>query len=93
MSELKSVRAVVSGRVQGVGFRYSTADQANRHHLTGWVRNLASGQVEVFAQGPDPDVDRLVAWLEAGPRMASVSRVEVVPVEPDPGLKTFQIRF
>jgi len=93
MSELKTVRAVVTGRVQGVGFRYSTVDQANRHGVNGWVRNVPSGQVEVFAQGPDVNVDRFLAWLAVGPRLASVADVEVRPAEPDAGLTTFHIRF
>jgi acylphosphatase len=90
---MKAVRAVVSGRVQGVGFRYTTADQGNLHRLTGWVHNLPSGQVEVFAQGPEADVDQFLAWLETGPRLASVSRVEVIVTEPDVGLSTFSVRF
>ena len=90
---MKAVRAVVGGRVQGVGFRYSTVDQANRHGVTGWVRNMPSGRVEVFVQGPDVNVDRLLAWLAIGPRLASVTEIEVVSAEPDAGLSTFRIRF
>lgn len=90
---MKAVRAVVGGRVQGVGFRYSTVDQANRHGVTGWVRNMPSGQVEVFVQGPDVNVDALLAWLAIGPRLASVTGVEIVPAEPDTRVTTFRIRF
>ena len=90
---MKTVRAVVGGRVQGVGFRYATIDQANRHGVTGWVRNMPSGQVEVFVQGPDVNVDELLAWLAIGPRLASVTGVEVVTAEPDTRVTTFRIRF
>lgn len=90
---MRAVRAVVDGRVQGVGFRYSTVDQANRHGVTGWVRNMPSGQVEVFVQGPDVNVDALLAWLAIGPRLASVTGVEVVTAEPDTRVTTFRIRF
>ncbi len=90
---MKAVRAVVSGRVQGVGFRYATVDQGNLHRLTGWVRNLPSDQVEVFAQGPEKDVDQFLAWLAIGPRLASVVSAEVLPAEPEAGLTTFQVRF
>ena len=90
---MKTVRAVVGGRVQGVGFRYATIDQANRHGVTGWVRNMPSGRVEVFVQGPAVNVDELLAWLAVGPRLASVTGVEVVSAEPDTGVTTFQIRF
>jgi acylphosphatase len=90
---MKAARVLVSGRVQGVGFRYSTVEQAKRLGLSGWVRNLPSGQVEAFVQGPDSAVDDLVAWLAGGPRWASVSGVEVTPAEPDDGLAAFHVRF
>lgn len=93
MSKVKAIRAIVSGRVQGVGYRYRTLEEAGRLGLSGWVRNLPSGQVEVLAQGPAAAVDHLVAWLAGGPRWASVSGVEVRPAEPDAGLVTFQVRF
>lgn len=93
MPAVVAIRAVVTGRVQGVGFRYTTANEAGRLALVGWVRNLPSGQVEVLAQGPPAAVDDLVAWLTDGPRLASVVNVEVVPAEPNSGLSTFQVRF
>jgi acylphosphatase len=93
VSEVRAIRAIVGGRVQGVGYRYATVEQANRLGLSGWARNLPSGQVEVLAQGPETAVDQLVAWLGHGPRWASVSGVEVGPAEPDANLTTFQVRF
>ncbi len=91
--EMKAVRATVTGRVQGVGFRYATAEEARRRGLAGWVRNLADGRVEVMAQGSVPVVDSLVAWLTDGPRLASVVNVEVVSVEPETDLAGFSVRF
>jgi len=88
-----AVSAIVTGRVQGVGFRYATLREAQQRGLTGWVRNLSDGRVEVLALGPSVAVNDLVAWLAEGPRLASVTNVEVIPVEPDPGLSTFQVRF
>jgi acylphosphatase len=93
MPDVTAVRAVVTGRVQGVGYRYATREQAGQLGISGWVRNLPSGQVEVLAQGPGPAVDALIAWLERGPRWASVSRVTAVPVEPNPDLETFHVQF
>lgn len=93
MSEVKAVRAVVRGRVQGVGFRFATVEEARRRGVTGWVRNLPAGRVEVLAQGSESAVESLVAWLAAGPRLASVMDVEVAPVDPDPDLVSFQVRF
>ena len=92
MPEVKAVRAVVSGRVQGVGFRFATVEAAHRLGVTGWVQNLPGGQVEVLAQGSEGAVDDLVAWLADGPRWASVVNVEVTPSESDAGLSTFSVR-
>ena len=81
----------VSGRVQGVFFRSSTQNQAKQLGLSGWVRNLPDGRVEVLAQGDSIAIDQLRSWLEVGPRHASVSDVECVPrAEPQnltPGFK------
>lgn len=70
-------RFVVSGKVQGVWFRASTRDQATALGLTGHARNLADGRVEVLACGSDEALDRLAAWLQHGPPLARVDRVEV----------------
>jgi acylphosphatase len=78
----KRVRVVVSGDVQGVGFRWSTREEAAGRGLRGWVRNLADGRVEAVFEGPPVDVDAMVAWCRTGPRWATVSRVEVVEEEP-----------
>ena len=93
MPAVKAIRAIVTGRVQGVGFRYATLSEAQKRNLTGWVRNLSDGRVEVGAQGPLPAVDDFVAWLAIGPRLASVVDVEVTPVEPEAGLATFRVQF
>lgn len=71
------LRAVVSGRVQGVGFRYSTQELASDLGLAGWVRNLGDGRVELEAEGDQPALDRLLEFLRAGPRMARVDGVSV----------------
>jgi acylphosphatase len=65
----------VSGRVQAVGFRASTAEQARALGLSGWVRNRPDGGVEVEAEGPRPTVERLLAWCQHGPPHARVDAV------------------
>ncbi|MBW3091750.1 acylphosphatase [Bifidobacterium sp. 82T10] len=77
------VHAVVTGLVQGVGFRYCTVDQARRIGLGGWVRNRFDGSVEVEAQGSRADVARLLSWLKVGPQWARVEHVDVreIPAE------------
>ncbi len=74
--------AVVGGRVQGVGFRAFVYDHAQALGLTGWVRNKGDDQVEVWAEGPQAGLDRLLAYLRRGPSMSYVSNVEID--HPDP---------
>lgn len=68
--------ARVSGVVQGVGFRYRTARKADELLLTGTVRNLADGTVEVVAEGPPHDVQRLLDWLDSSHAPGRVERVD-----------------
>jgi acylphosphatase len=74
---MRRVRANVTGRVQGVSYRASTVEQARVHGLTGWVRNLADGSVELEAQGDDARVSALLAWCRHGPVAARVAGVTV----------------
>jgi acylphosphatase len=69
-------RWLVSGRVQGVGFRYFAQRRAEELGLTGWARNLDDGRVEVYAVGPVERLSDLAAALHMGPRMAEVRGVE-----------------
>jgi acylphosphatase len=74
---MRRVRAIVTGRVQGVCYRASTVDEACDRGLTGWVRNLADGSVELEAQGDDAGVKALLAWCAHGPPAARVAGVAV----------------
>ena len=76
------VQAVVTGAVQGVGFRWATRREAARLGLTGFVRNRADGSVEVEAEGDADVVGQLVRWLQDGPPAARVSQVRVDGREP-----------
>ena len=68
----------VSGRVQGVFFRDSTRNMANQLNLSGGVRNLRDGRVEVQVAGDDVGVQTLIKWLKIGPKFAKVSTIEVI---------------
>ncbi|MBU2549070.1 MAG: acylphosphatase [Proteobacteria bacterium] len=84
---------VIAGRVQGVAFRYHTRDQANRLGLTGWVKNLPSGDVEAVFEGLESAVEEMVQWCHAGPPSARVDRVEIRR-EPAAGrFRRFEIVF
>ncbi len=82
MSKL-SRRYFVSGRVQGVGYRYWTTTRAKALKLVGWVRNRRDGRVEVLAYGEKSNLDSLGQDLHAGPEAAQVDTVEEAPVTPE----------
>lgn len=83
-------RFLVAGRVQGVWFRESAREQAQRLGITGHALNLANGTVEVVAFGEPESLSELKAWLHEGPPMAQVSSVVEAPVEgaPPEGFRT-----
>ena len=82
-------RIVISGRVQGVGFRYALADEARGRNLGGWVRNRRNGTVEALLAGPQDEVEAVIAWARHGPPAARVTSVEVEPATAD--LEQFDI--
>ena len=90
---LEAIHAEVRGRVQGVGFRYTTERTARQLGLTGWVRNLPDGGVEVWAQGTPTAVRRLQAFLARGPRGAVVDSLRFDQIEPNPTLVAFRVTF
>lgn len=75
------VRATVSGRVQGVGFRFHTAHEGLKLSLTGYARNEADGTVTVVMCGEEKNVNALLAWLEKGPSTANVTALEHVQID------------
>jgi acylphosphatase len=83
-------RAVVHGDVQGVGYRWWTAREAQRLGVRGWVTNRDDGTVEVHAEGDAASVDALVSALHEGPRWARVARVVVADEEPA-GWSAFEV--
>lgn len=89
----KALLVKVEGRVTGVCFRYNTVHQAaSCPGIKGYVRNVDYGEVEVLLQGPEAQVDRMIAWLKHGPSMARVDRINLIPVPANPSLVDFVIR-
>ena len=83
---------LVSGRVQGVGFRWFVVKEATSLGLTGWTRNLPDGRVEVVAQGEPGAVEALAAALAQGPPHARVGRVEAGEAPVDAARAGFDVR-
>lgn len=82
---------VVHGVVQGVGYRWGCVREAERLGVSGWVRNLRSGGVELAAEGPPDAVDALLAWVRRGPSGARVMSLDVVEESPE-GVRGFIVR-
>ena len=89
---LARVNLVVTGVVQGVFYRASTLEQAQGLNLSGWVRNLPDGAVEVLAEGDRPSLEALVDWCRLGPSAARVGDVSVKWGEFKDEYRTFVVR-
>ena len=85
-------RLLIGGRVQGVGFRWFTHDIAAREGVTGWVRNLPDGRVEVYVEGDADAVTRVERALRQGPPGARIDNVYVDTEDPSGAYKGFSIR-
>jgi acylphosphatase len=92
MGSVSRKRVIVSGNVQGVGFRYYTEAQAGTLGVGGYVRNRPDGAVEAEIEGDDDAVERMLAWLHTGPRSANVQSVQVTELAEN-GEAGFSIRL
>ena len=81
---------LVSGKVQGVGYRASTWDTATLLKLNGWVRNLRDGRVEAVFEGPRDRINEMIRWCHQGPPTATVETV-LVEYEVPEDLRNFQV--
>lgn len=88
--DLVRAHVMVSGQVQGVGYRATTWDTATLLKLNGWVRNLRDGRVEAIFEGPSARVEEMIVWCHKGPPAAQVQQV-VVQYEPPEGLRGFHV--
>ena len=90
---LSAAKWLISGRVQGVGFRWFVARHACQEGLAGWTRNLPDGRVEVIASGHEEALRRLEDRLHVGPPSAGVEHVEKLDISHETvGNNTFEIR-
>ena len=87
---MKQYHLTVSGRVQGVGFRYFTLFTARSLDIKGWVRNLENGDVEIMATGKDEALDQFLGKIRVGPKYSKVNQV-VIQTQTVEEYKTFSI--
>lgn len=87
----KAVFIIVSGRVQGVGFRYFATNKAEEFRISGWVKNTFQGNVEIEAEGETASVDAFTDWIKTGPSRAVISSVSITEIPPA-GYKNFVVR-
>ena len=85
-------RCLVSGKVQGVFYRASTAERARALGITGYAKNLSDGRVEVLACGEAAEVEELIDWLWQGPPAAKVQGVDVQDADPGDAPRDFSAR-
>ncbi len=88
---VKRAHVLVAGKVQMVGYRYSTVQQASKLGLNGWVRNLADGRVEAVFEGNQAAIEQMIAWCHRGPTAAVVTDVAVEMGIPE-GIEGFEVR-
>ena len=87
-----SRRIICKGRVQGVFYRASTKEKADTLGLSGWVRNLPNGDVEILACGSQEKVDQLIKWCWDGPPASQVTHV-IISEEEDSIQGSFQVKY
>lgn len=91
---IKQIKIQVSGRVQGVGFRFFTHQQAQKLGLVGYVKNLDNGDVEIVVQGDSLQISKLIQWLEqGGPVSARISNIHIHEQAIQEVLTSFKVRY
>ena len=89
----KRIHIFITGRVQGVFFRQSTRVMAIKNNVTGWIRNLDDGRVEIVAEGEESNIDALIDWCKTGPANSRVDEFELVEENSTDEFKNFEVRY
>ncbi len=88
----RKVKLLVSGRVQGVYFRMFTRNKAKHFDIKGYAGNLPDGRVEIVAEADHRNIENFIQWCHKGPITARVDHIEMIELEPDEPLTSFEIR-
>ncbi|WP_079505425.1 acylphosphatase [Mesobacillus jeotgali] len=87
------LQIIVSGEVQGVGYRYYTQMKAIQFGITGWVRNLQEGGVEILASGPKAELEKFIDEVRRGNPFSTVDHIEVNEIKNIESYKSFAIKY
>ena len=89
----KRVHLFVTGRVQGVFFRQATRVIAIKNYVTGWIKNLDDGRVEIVAEGEESNIDALASWCKTGPANSRVDEFELSDESLTSEFENFEVRY
>lgn len=93
MKDKSRVHIFVSGRVQGVSFRYYTAQKAEELGLKGWVRNTEDGELEAVFEGKQDKIKEIISWMRKGPPSAKIDNINIKEEQNRGEFSNFEIRF
>ncbi|RKZ30087.1 acylphosphatase [bacterium] len=93
MTDRRRIRAIVEGRVQGVGFRWFVMRAAEELDIFGWVKNRLDGTVETVAEGDSDAIDRFIGALLRGPASARVTNIDISEEEPGGEFTEFNLKY
>lgn len=91
LKQMNCIKVIISGRVQGVGFRYYTKRKADSLGLFGWVKNLPDNTVETYVIGTDKEIEEFIEFCKIGPSSAHVANIKIVEDNIDRSLNSFSI--
>lgn len=91
--KIMTFQILLSGRVQGVGFRYFAQDRAERYNISGYVRNTHENMVEIVCQGDSGNLDKFIADIKKGPSFSHVLNFTMEEVKDSPIYDIFEIKY
>jgi acylphosphatase len=93
VENIKTYNILISGRVQGVGFRYFTVSQADNYGIKGYVKNTYEGKVEIMCQGEVEELDSFISAVKKGPSFSVVTDVRIEEIPEERIYNTFEIKY